>query len=146
VVSGRLTRGDGGFAEGLVPFAILPPVRVLRSLIVAAVLALGVATPAAAQTTTTSTTMPPVRSIPVTPAPNATTTTTARAATTTTTTTTAAVSGSGTGTGTGSEDDPLADTGLAADKLVPLAFLLIALGAVLDAGARRYRRTAYSYF
>jgi hypothetical protein len=143
VVSGRLTRGDGGFAEGLVPFAILPPVRVLRSLIVAAVLALGVATPAAAQTTTTSTTMPPVRSIPVTPAPNATTTTTARAATTTTT---AAVSGSGTGTGTGSEDDPLADTGLAADKLVPLAFLLIALGAVLDAGARRYRRTAYSYF
>jgi hypothetical protein len=144
VVSGRLTRGDGGFAEGLVPFAILPPVRVLRSLIVAAVLALGVATPAAAQTTTTSTTMPPVRSIPVTPAPNATTTTTtARAATTTTT---VAVSGSGTGTGTGSEDDPLADTGLAADKLVPLAFLLIALGAVLDAGARRYRRTAYSYF
>jgi hypothetical protein len=117
---------------------------VLRSLIVAAVLALGVATPAAAQTTTTSTTMPPVRSIPVTPAPNATTTTTtARAATTTTT---VAVSGSGTGTGTGSEDDPLADTGLAADKLVPLAFLLIALGAVLDAGARRYRRTAYSYF
>ena len=138
-MNGRLTRGDGGFAGPVVPFAILPPVRLLRSLIVAAVLALGVATPAAAQTTTTSTTMPPVRSIPVTPAPNATTTTTARA---TTTTTTAVVSGSG----TGSEEDPLADTGLAADKLVPLAFLLIALGAVLDAGARRYRRTAYSYF
>jgi hypothetical protein len=112
-------------------------VRVLRSLIVAAVLALGVAAPAAAQTSTT-TTMPPVRSIPVTPA----STTTTAAPATTTTTAKPAVSGSGTTSGSGSEGDPLASTGLAADKLVPLAFLLIALGALLDGAARRSRRPA----
>lgn len=116
-------------------FAIVPPVRVLRTLIVAAVLALGVAAPAAAQTSTT-TTMPPVRSIPVTPAPTTTTSTTARA----TTPTTAAVGG--TVAGAPVEGDPLATTGVAADVLVPLGFLLIALGALLDAGVRRSQRPA----
>lgn len=110
--------------------------RVLRSLIIATALVVGVAAPVAAQSTTTST-MPPVRSIPVTPAQPATTTTTAA-----TTPTTAATGGSGE-TAAG---DPLADTGIAADKLVPLGFLLIAVGALLDAAARRYRRTAYSFF
>ena len=113
--------------------------RVLRSLIVAAVLAVGVATPVAAQTSTT-TTMPPVRSIPVTPAPTTTaapasTTTTARASTPTT-----VAAGNETAAA-----DPLADTGIAADKLVPLAFALIAVGGLLDAAARR-RRNAYSFF
>ncbi len=128
------------FAARPVPFAILPPVRALRTLIVAAVLAVGLAAPAAAQTTTT---MPPVRSIPVTPAPTttaapaATTTTTARAAAPTPTPVQAAAAAA--------VEDPLADTGIAADKLVPLAFLLIAVGALLDAAARRNRRTAYSY-
>lgn len=126
-----MTRGP--FAAPLVPFAILPPVRALRILIVAAALAVGLAAPAAAQTTTT---MPPVRSIPVTPAP----TTTAVPAATTTTTVRA-----GTETAAAAED-PLADTGIAADKLVPLGLVLIALGALLDAAARRYRRTAYSFF
>jgi hypothetical protein len=106
-------------------------------LIIATVLVVGVAAPVAAQTTTT---MPPVRSIPVTPAP---TTTAAPAATTTT----AAPATSGTVTAAGAAtEDPLADTGIAADKLVPLGFALIALGALLDAAARRYRRTAYSFF
>jgi hypothetical protein len=112
-------------------------VRVLRTLLLSAVLAVGVAAPAAAQTTTTSsTTMPPVRSIPVTPAPGVTTTTTARA----TTTTTAAVSGSGE-----SAAPAMADTGIAADKLVPLGFLLIALGAALTGASRRYGRPAYTF-
>ncbi len=119
----------------VVPFAIVPDVRVLRTLIFAGLLAVGLATPAAAQSTTT---MPPVRSIPVTPAPTTTaaptTTTTAR-----TTPTTAAVSGES------AAAPGMADTGIAADKLVPLAFLLIALGALLDGAARRYRRTAYSF-
>ena len=111
--------------------------RALRSLLIAAVLVAGVAVPAAAQTSTT-TTMPPVRSIPVTPAP----TTTAPGAATTTTT---APRTSGE-TAAPADEDPLADTGMAADKLVPLAFLLIAVGALLDAAARRARRTAYSFF
>jgi hypothetical protein len=34
----------------------------------------------------------------------------------------------------------LADTGFAADKLVPLGFLLIALGGALTGAARRPRR------
>lgn len=110
--------------------------RVLRSLIIATALVVGVAAPVAAQTTTTST-MPPVRSIPVTPAQPATTTTTAA------TTATTAATGADGETAAG---DPLADTGIAADKLVPLGFLLIAVGALLDAAARRYRRTAYSFF
>lgn len=110
--------------------------RVLRSLIIATALVVGVAAPVAAQTTTTST-MPPVRSIPVTPAQPATTTTTAA------TTATTAATGGGGETAAG---DPLADTGIAADKLVPLGFLLIAVGALLDGAARRYRRTAYSFF
>lgn len=109
--------------------------RVLRSLIIATALVVGVAAPVAAQSTTTST-MPPVRSIPVTPAQPATTTTTAA-----TTATTAPA-----GDGEVAAGDPLADTGLAADMLVPLGFVLIAVGAALDAAARRYRRTAYSFF
>jgi len=113
-------------------------VRVLRSLIIATVLVVGVAAPAAAQTSTT-TTMPPVRSIPVTPAP----TTTAAPAATTTTTARPAVSGE---SAAPTAEAPLADTGIAADKLVPFGFLLIAVGAVLDAAARRYRRTSYSFF
>lgn len=82
-------------------------------------LAVAVVTPAAAQTTTT---LPPVRSIPVAPAPA-----------------TAAPPAA-------APADPLADTGVAADKLVPLAFALIALGALLDASARRWRRPRYSFF
>ena len=104
--------------------------RALRTLLISAVLAVGLAAPAAAQTTTT--TMPPVRSIPVTPAPGVTTTTAPR------TTTTAAVSGE-------TASSPLADTGLAADKLVPLGFLLIGLGAALTGASRRYGRPAYTF-
>ena len=114
--------------RGSVPFATLPPVRALRTLLISAVLAVGLAVPAAAQTTTT--TMPPVRSIPVTPAPGVTTTTTARP--------TPAVSGE-------TAASPLADTGLAADKLVPFGFVLIALGAALTGAARRYGRPAYTF-
>jgi hypothetical protein len=109
-------------------------VRALRTVLISAVLALGLAAfagPAAAQTTTT--TMPPVRSIPVTPAPGVTTTTstTARPA--------AAVSGET------AAAPPMADTGLAADKLVPLGLLLIGLGAALTGAARRTRRPAYAF-
>ena len=103
--------------------------RGLRTLLITAVLAVGLAAPAAAQTTTT--TMPPVRSIPVTPAPGATTTTTTRPAST-------AVSGE-------TASSPLADTGMAADKLVPLGFLLIGLGAALTGAARRYGRPTYTF-
>jgi hypothetical protein len=138
---GRGAWGAGRFAVAGVRFANLPPVRALRSLLIAAVLVAGVAVPAAAQTSTT-TTMPPVRSIPVTPAP----TTTAAPAATTTTTARPATSAGGEVAAAGDED-PLADTGIAADKLVPLGFALIALGALLDAAARRARRrTAYSFF
>ena len=101
--------------------------RVLRTLLISAVLAVGLAAPVAAQTTTT--TMPPVRSIPVTPAPGATTTT--------------APASSGVGGETASS--PLADTGIAADKLVPLGFLLIGLGAALTGAARRYGRPTYTF-
>ena len=105
--------------------------RALRTLLLSAVLAVGLAAPAAAQTTTT--TMPPVRSIPVTPAPGV----------TTTTTTTARPAGTA-GTETASAS-PLADTGLAADKLVPLGFLLIGLGAALTGASRRYGRPNYTF-
>ena len=110
--------------------------RALRTLLISAVLAVGLAAPVAAQTTT-STTMPPVRSIPVTPAPGVTTTTTARA---TTSTTVAAVSGE-----TAAPAPGMADTGLAADKLVPLGLLLIGFGAALTGAARRTRRPAYAF-
>ena len=109
--------------------------RVLRTFVISAVLAVGLAGPAAAQTTTT---MPPVRSIPVTPAPGVTTTTVR------TTTTTAAVSGAGAGTAE-TAAAPLADTGLAADKLVPFGFLLIGLGAALTGASRRYGRPSYTF-
>lgn len=128
-----------GSPDRPVRFATLPPVRALRTLLLSAVLAVGLAAPAAAQTTTTSsTTMPPVRSIPVTPAPGV-TTTTARA----TTTTTAAVAGTGSSAETAAS--PLADTGLAADKLVPFGFLLIGLGAALTGASRRYGRPSYTF-
>lgn len=119
--------------------------RALRSLIIATALVVGVAAPVAAQTSTT-TTMPPVRSIPVTPAPAPTTTTAAPAATTTSTTAPPAAAAETAAPPAETAGAPLADTGIAADKLVPFAFLLIALGAVLDAAARRYRRTSYSFF
>jgi hypothetical protein len=70
----------------------------------------------------TSTTVPPVPPIPVTDG-------------TTATTTAAAPSG-----GTSGE---LAQTGMAADVLVPFAFGLIGSGAVLQAAARRRSRNAY---
>ena len=101
--------------------------RALRTLLISAVLAVGLAAPAAAQTTTT--TMPPVRSIPVTPAAGVTTTTAAPAV----------------AAGGETASSPLADTGLAADKLVPLGFLLIGLGAVLTGASRRYGRPAYTF-
>lgn len=97
---------------------------------------LGLAAPAGAQTTTT---IPPVRSIPITSA-SSTSTTAKPAATTTTTTAPASVSASGTATA-----DPLASTGIAADKLVPLAFLLIGLGAALVGAARRFGRPVYTF-
>lgn len=98
---------------------------------------LGLAAPAGAQTTTT---IPPVRSIPITSASS--TSTTAKPAATTTTTTTAPASVSASGTATA---DPLASTGIAADKLVPLAFLLIGLGAALVGAARRFGRPVYTF-
>lgn len=114
--------------------------RALRSLIFATALALGLAvgliSPAAGQTTTT---MPPVRSIPVTPAPTATTaatTTTVRATTATPAPAAAA---------TEAAAPPMADTGLPADKLVPFSFLLIGLGAALTGAARRYGRIRYTF-
>jgi hypothetical protein len=109
-------------------------VRVLRLAIVSATLVIGLAAPVAAQTTTT--TIPPVRSIPVTSGP---TTTAAPSPTTTTTVASTAVTSATT------DAKPLASTGVAADKLVPLGFLLIALGAALTGAARRPRRTAYSF-
>lgn len=96
----------------------------------AMVAALGSASAAAAQTTGATTTMPPVRSIPVTPAP---------------TTTAAPVRTAGAETGapagqTGQAAADLADTGIAADQLVPLGLLLIGVGAALQGVARRPRR------
>ncbi len=103
----------------------------------AAVLALGLAGPVAAQTT--STTMPPVRSIPVTPAPTVTTapapTTTVKAAAAPTQTAAAPISAT----------PGMADTGLAADKLVPFGLLLIGLGAALTGSARRVGRPRYTF-
>jgi sugar (pentulose or hexulose) kinase len=91
-----------------------------------AVGALGFAAPVAAQsTTTTSTTGVP--SIPVTPAVPVTTTTAPAAAAAATT------------------SAPQATTGIAADRLVPLGFLLIGLGSVLVAAARRYGRPAFRF-
>lgn len=113
--------------------------RALRTLVISAVLAVGLAAPVAAQTTTT--TMPPVRSIPVTPAPGVTTTTTAAPAATTPTT----VATSGGVAGAETAASPLADTGLAADTLVPFGFLLIGLGAALSGAARRYGRPSYTF-
>lgn len=114
--------------------------RVLRSLIVATALAVslaaGVIAPAAAQTTTT---MPPVRSIPVTPAPTATTTATATTVRATTATTAPAAAAAQ------AAAPPMADTGLPADKLVPFSFLLIGLGAALTGAARRYGRIRYTF-
>lgn len=116
--------------------------RALRSLIFAIALALGLAVaavaPAAAQQTTT--TMPPVRSIPVTPAPTSTT-----AATSTTLRTTPATTAPA---AVGAEEaaaPPMADTGIPADKLVPLSFLLIALGAALNGAAHRFGRARYTF-
>lgn len=106
-------------------------VRVLSSVAVAGALTLG-ASAAGAQTTT----LPPVRSIPVTGGQAATTTTTARA----TTATTAPAPSSGTAgstTAAPSNDSGLADTGMAADLLVPFALALIGGGAVLQVVARR---------
>lgn len=105
-------------------------------MVLSTVLAVGLAAPVAAQTSSTSTTMPPVRSIPVTPAP---TVTTAPPATTTTVPARTAPAG------TESAAPPMADTGLAADKLVPFGFLLIGLGAALTGGARRVGRVRYDF-
>ncbi len=109
----------------------------MKTLLLSAVVALGLAAsaaPAAAQTT--STTMPPVRSIPVTPAP---TVTTAPGATATTTTTAPKVASNS------AEAPAMADTGLSADKLVPFGLLLIGLGAALTNSARRFGRTRYNF-
>lgn len=53
-------------------------------------------------------------------------------------TTTTAPAGTGTGT-----SGTLAETGVAADMLVPFGFALIASGAAMQAAARRRSRTAY---
>jgi hypothetical protein len=89
----------------------------------AGALGLGAPGPVAAQTTT-STTVPPVRSIPVTPAAPAPTTTSSAG---------------------GSAAAPLAATGIAADRLVPFGFVLIGMGAALVGAARRYGRPAYRF-
>lgn len=109
----------------------------MRTLVLSAVLAVGLSGPVAAQTT--STTMPPVRSIPVTPAPTVTTAPPA------TTTTTAPAAAGAAGAGSETAAPPMADTGLAADKLVPFGFLLIGLGAALTAGSRRVGRVRYNF-
>ena len=106
----------------------MPPVPGrIRSLGIAAALAVGAfgvgvaaapVAPVGAQTTTTTSTTA-VPSIPVTPAPAATSASTTSA--------------------------PLAETGLAADKLVPLGFLLIALGSLLTSAARRFGRPAFRF-
>ena len=79
---------------------------------------------AAAQTTT----LPPVRTIPVT---GATTSTTAARATTTTTAAAAVSSATA---------NAMASTGIAADMLVPLGFALIGAGGAMQVAARRPRR------
>ena len=109
------------------------PVRLIRPAVFSAALVLGLGGGAglAAAQTAPSTTMPPVRSIPVTPAP--TTPTTAAPATNTAAATT-------TETAAAATQAPLADTGIAADRLVPLGFGLIGLGAALSGASRRTRR------
>ena len=102
--------------------------RVLR-LAISAVIAGGfVLLGASAASAQTSTTIPPVRSIPVTGGQTATTTT--------------APASSGDSVTAGASGG-LADTGLAADVLVPFGFALIGGGAVLQAAARRRPRNAY---
>jgi hypothetical protein len=81
---------------------------------------------AAAQTSTTST-LPPVRTIPVTSGTTATTTT---AKATTTTAVGAKVASS----------NAMASTGIAADTLVPLGFALIGIGGVMHVASRRPQR------
>ena len=117
----------------------------MKTLLLSTIVALGLAAsaaPAAAQTT--STTIPPVRSIPVTPAPTVATT---AAPTTTTTapkvTTTAPTAAATAGTETAAP--PVAVTGISADKLVPFGLLLIGLGAVLTNAARRLGRIRYNF-
>lgn len=117
--------GAGGLCYGR-------SVRRTRAAIFSAamVAAMASASAAAAQTTGATTTMPPVRSIPVTPAP----TTTAAPARTAGAESTAPAGQSGQAAA------DLADTGIAADQLVPLGLLLIAVGAGLQGVARRPRR------
>ena len=95
-------------------------VRVVLGSVIASGFVLVGASVASAQTTTT---VPPVRSIPVTGGQTA------------TTTTAAPTTGSTETTGAGG----LADTGMAADMLVPFGFALIGAGAVMQAAARRPR-------
>lgn len=99
-------------------------VRLVSASVIACGFVLAGATAALAQTTTT---VPPVRSIPVTGGQTATTTTAAPAA-----------AGGETAAAGG-----LADTGIAADMLVPFGFTLIGAGAVMQAAARRRPRNAY---
>ena len=104
------------------PLVSSRPVQTVRTALAGAVAfaALIIGAPAAAAQTTT--TVPPVPAIPVTDG-------------TTATTTAPAVSGEG--------SRELAQTGMAADLLVPFAFGLIGGGAVLQATARRRPRNAY---
>ncbi len=96
--------------------------RTRAAIFVAAAMAAGLS-PVPGAVAQTTTTMPPVRSIPVTPGP-------------TTATTAAPTTGESAGQG-GTAAADLADTGVAADKLVPLGLLLIGLGAALQGAARR---------
>jgi hypothetical protein len=124
------TGSGSGFGDSLGPKPALvgcPTVRVVRFAIGAFVVAGSLMAGAGAAAAQTTTTMPPVRSIPVTGGQTATTTTTAPAAT-------------GGETAAGGD---LADTGIAADMLVPFGFALIGGGAVMQAAARRRPRDAY---
>lgn len=128
MVGGRQAlKPDDSSAAGT-PLVWSPTVRVVRlafsTLIAGSFVVLG-ASAVSAQTTTT---MPPVRSIPVTGGQTATTTT--------------APEGGGDSVTAGASGD-LADTGIAADMLVPFGFALIGGGAVLQAAARRRPRNAY---
>lgn len=109
----------------------------MKTLLLSVVVAFGLAAsiaPVAAQTT--STTMPPVRSIPVTPAQPV----TPAPAPAPTPTTAPKVQAS-----TDTAAPPMAVTGISADKLVPFGLLLIGLGAALTNAARRYGRTRYNF-
>lgn len=94
-------------------------VRVVLGSVIASGFVLVGASVASAQTTTT---VPPVRTIPVTGGQTATTTTAPTTGSTETT-----------------EAGGLADTGTAADMIVPFGFALIGAGAVMQAAARRPR-------